>query len=335
MRPAPVSCAPINTASKMTSTQAPFHTRIAAAPVLHDRERAERVLAEIERRCSEQADLAPLGAPDRRAARAGPAGGHVRRLALSCKPRRAPPREPAARRSPPRPSSASRSCAARSTPPWPSADSIADAMRALRLFKTDVALLTALCDLAGVWPVMKVTHRLSEAADAAVSAAVRFLFRQAAQVGRVAGRRPRRLHRARHGQARRLRAQLLLRHRPHRLLRSRAASACAPALEVQHFFVRLTRDLVRLLQRAHRRRLRVPHRPAPAPRSRLHAARALDRRRAQLLRELRPELGARRPHQGAARRRRHRRRRGLPARASPPTSGASISTSRPSPTSTP
>ena len=52
-------------------------------------------------------------------------------------------------------------------------------MRALRLFKNDIALLTALCDLAGVWPVMTVTRRLSEAADAAVGAAVRFLFRQA------------------------------------------------------------------------------------------------------------------------------------------------------------
>ena len=41
-------------------------------------------------------------------------------------------------------------------------------MRALRLFKNDIALLTALCDLAGVWPVMTVTRRLSEAADAAV-----------------------------------------------------------------------------------------------------------------------------------------------------------------------
>ena len=53
--------------------------------------------------------------------------------------------------------------------------------------------------------------------------------------------------------------------------------------------------------RAHRRRLRVPHRSAPAARSRRHAAGALDRGRAQLLRELRPELGARRPHQGARR----------------------------------
>src|SRR6185312_15527165 len=59
----------------------------------------------------------------------------------------------------------------------------ADAMRALRLFKADIALLTALCDLAGVWPVMAVTRHLSQAADAAVTAAVSFLFRQAAQAG--------------------------------------------------------------------------------------------------------------------------------------------------------
>src|SRR5204863_328086 len=42
---------------------------------------------------------------------------------------------------------------------------------------------TALCDLAGIWPVMTVTRRLAEAADAAVTAAVRFLFRQAAKSG--------------------------------------------------------------------------------------------------------------------------------------------------------
>ena len=45
-----------------------------------------------------------------------------------------------------------------------------DAMRALRVFKNDIALLTALCDLGGVWPVMTVTAALSEAADAAVTA---------------------------------------------------------------------------------------------------------------------------------------------------------------------
>jgi [glutamine synthetase] adenylyltransferase / [glutamine synthetase]-adenylyl-L-tyrosine phosphorylase len=63
------------------------------------------------------------------------------------------------------------------------AEALSDAMRLLRLFKGEVALLTALCDLAGIWPVMVVTRRLSEAADAAVSSAVRFLFGQAHKRG--------------------------------------------------------------------------------------------------------------------------------------------------------
>ncbi|MFM9848772.1 MAG: bifunctional [glutamine synthetase] adenylyltransferase/[glutamine synthetase]-adenylyl-L-tyrosine phosphorylase [Hyphomicrobiaceae bacterium] len=63
------------------------------------------------------------------------------------------------------------------------ASSFADAMRALRLFKAEVALLVALCDLGGVWPVMQVTAALTSAADAAVAAAVRFLFAQAVAKG--------------------------------------------------------------------------------------------------------------------------------------------------------
>lgn len=63
------------------------------------------------------------------------------------------------------------------------APSTAEAMRGLRLFKSEVALLTALCDLGGVWPVMTVARVLSEAADAAVSAAVTFLFAQARAKG--------------------------------------------------------------------------------------------------------------------------------------------------------
>lgn len=58
------------------------------------------------------------------------------------------------------------------------------AMRALRVFKTEMALLIALADLAGIWPVMRVTEALTETADAALSGAVRFLFRQAATAGR-------------------------------------------------------------------------------------------------------------------------------------------------------
>jgi glutamate-ammonia-ligase adenylyltransferase len=56
-------------------------------------------------------------------------------------------------------------------------------MRALRLFKAEVALLIALCDLGGVWPVMKVTAALTSAADAAVASAVGFLFTQAVEKG--------------------------------------------------------------------------------------------------------------------------------------------------------
>ncbi|MCH9764685.1 MAG: bifunctional [glutamine synthetase] adenylyltransferase/[glutamine synthetase]-adenylyl-L-tyrosine phosphorylase, partial [Alphaproteobacteria bacterium] len=57
------------------------------------------------------------------------------------------------------------------------------AMRLLRAFKSEVALLTALADLGGVWPVMHVTDVLSETADITLQNAVRFLFRQAVQNG--------------------------------------------------------------------------------------------------------------------------------------------------------
>jgi [glutamine synthetase] adenylyltransferase / [glutamine synthetase]-adenylyl-L-tyrosine phosphorylase len=59
----------------------------------------------------------------------------------------------------------------------------ASAKRVLRDFKNSIALLTALADTGGVWPVMTITRVLSEAADAAVSSAVRYLFRQANRSG--------------------------------------------------------------------------------------------------------------------------------------------------------
>ena len=67
------------------------------------------------------------------------------------------------------------------------------------------------------------------------------------------------------------------------------------------FFVRMTRDLVRLMQErtgdgyVFRTDLRLRPDPGATP------GRDLDRRGAQLLRELRPELGARRDDQGARR----------------------------------
>ncbi len=63
------------------------------------------------------------------------------------------------------------------------AQSIADVMAALRRFKNEIALLTALADLGGVWDLSEVTGTLTQAADAAVQQAVQFLFRQAVANG--------------------------------------------------------------------------------------------------------------------------------------------------------
>ena len=66
------------------------------------------------------------------------------------------------------------------------ATDMSGAKLALRSYKASVALLTALADLGGVWPVMVVTRVLSQCADAAVEAAVNFLFRQAVATRRWA-----------------------------------------------------------------------------------------------------------------------------------------------------
>src|SRR4051812_21093226 len=55
----------------------------------------------------------------------------------------------------------------------------AAAMRLLRRMKAEAALLIALADIGGVWPVMRTTHALTELADTAVGSAVRFLLRDA------------------------------------------------------------------------------------------------------------------------------------------------------------
>ena len=70
------------------------------------------------------------------------------------------------------------------------AASFNDAMRALRLFKTQAALLIALADLGGVWPLMRVTEALTDTADAALQGAVRFLFAQAKAKGDWTGGDP-------------------------------------------------------------------------------------------------------------------------------------------------
>ncbi len=61
----------------------------------------------------------------------------------------------------------------------------ADVMPLLRRMKAEAALLIALCDIGGVWPVMRVTSALTDLAVAAVQSALRFLLRQEAARGRM------------------------------------------------------------------------------------------------------------------------------------------------------
>jgi glutamate-ammonia-ligase adenylyltransferase len=65
------------------------------------------------------------------------------------------------------------------------AASEADAMRLLRRMKSEAALLIALADIGGVWPVMRVTAALTELAVASVQSALRFVLRQEAARGRL------------------------------------------------------------------------------------------------------------------------------------------------------
>jgi [glutamine synthetase] adenylyltransferase / [glutamine synthetase]-adenylyl-L-tyrosine phosphorylase len=62
----------------------------------------------------------------------------------------------------------------------------ADVMRLLRAMKAEAALLIALADIGGIWGVMRVMEALTKVADTAVAAALRHLLRQAARDGKLA-----------------------------------------------------------------------------------------------------------------------------------------------------
>jgi glutamate-ammonia-ligase adenylyltransferase len=65
------------------------------------------------------------------------------------------------------------------------ATSEADVMQLLRRMKSEAALLIALCDIGGVWPVMRVTAALTQLAVDSVRASLRFVLRQEAKRGRL------------------------------------------------------------------------------------------------------------------------------------------------------
>jgi glutamate-ammonia-ligase adenylyltransferase len=58
-------------------------------------------------------------------------------------------------------------------------------MRILRRLKADAALLIALADIGGVWPVAQVTRALTDLADTTLGAAVRHLLGEAARHGKL------------------------------------------------------------------------------------------------------------------------------------------------------
>ena len=67
------------------------------------------------------------------------------------------------------------------------ADTMNELMVELRKFKSEAALLTAMCDLAGIWPIMTVTDALTRVADTAAMGAVSFLLREAQRKGEWQG----------------------------------------------------------------------------------------------------------------------------------------------------
>jgi glutamate-ammonia-ligase adenylyltransferase len=133
------------------------------------------------------------------------------------------------------------------------ASSQADVMQMLRRMKSEAALLIALCDIGGVWPVMRVTAALTELAVASVQAALRFLLRQEAARGRLS---PPSLERPEDNSGLVVLAMgkmgagelnyssdidLIVFFDP-------AAPSLARDIEPQPFFVRVTQALARLLQ---------------------------------------------------------------------------------------
>ena len=128
-----------------------------------------------------------------------------------------------------------------------------EAMRLLRHMKSEAALLIALADIGGVWDVMRVTRALTDVADTAVGAAVDYLLTAAARAGRLAPP-----ERARPAAGSGYVVLAMGKMGAHELnyssdidlivLYDPGAPALPAGAEPGALYIRLTRDLVRLLQ---------------------------------------------------------------------------------------
>ncbi len=126
-------------------------------------------------------------------------------------------------------------------------------MRILRRMKAEAALLIALADIGGAWPVARVTAALTDVAETALGAALRFLLAEAAGRGKLLPPGPQNPEAGSgyvvlamgkmggHELNFSSDIDLMVFFDPH-------APALAPNLEPAPFYVRLTRDLVKLLQ---------------------------------------------------------------------------------------
>src|SRR5258707_340997 len=129
----------------------------------------------------------------------------------------------------------------------------ADVMALLRRMKSEAALLIALCDIGGVWPVMQVTAALTDLAVASVQSALRYLLRQEAARGKLLAPHPARpednsglvvlaMGQMGAGELNYSSDIDLI------VFFDSAAPTLAPDIEPQPFFVRVTQALARLLQ---------------------------------------------------------------------------------------
>ncbi len=134
-----------------------------------------------------------------------------------------------------------------------SAATLPEAMRGFRRTKDKIALLIALADIGGAWDIDETARHLSDAADAFVGAGVRFLLRMAALKGRFQPADP---------DAPDVASGLIVlgmgkfggRELNYSsdidliVFYDAEKTRLAPGVEAGPFFVRLTRDLVQLLQ---------------------------------------------------------------------------------------
>jgi len=129
----------------------------------------------------------------------------------------------------------------------------AEAMRALRRMKSEAALLIALCDIGGAWPVMRVTAALTDLAVASVQSTLRYLLQAEAARGRLSPPHPDSpeddsglvvlaMGKMGAGELNYSSDIDLI------VFFDSAAPTLAPDIEPQPFFVRVTQGLSRLLQ---------------------------------------------------------------------------------------